>query len=145
MKTAEDIVDFHAFGVDPARLEHPGGVIAGHDEVKGPDLVDCARRFSTCRSCCCSLYTIPLTRVEVAAGWYDTEPDNPAQLRRDANGTCVHHDVTTGRCGIWERRPLVCRLYWCIDAEGVWSDFSRGRLSKEARQVVELLTDGAGS
>jgi len=137
-KHAEDLVDFEAFGITPERLARPGGVVDGRGPTTEP-LVDCGARFGTCRSVCCSMYWIPLTRAEVASGRYHTDPEVPTRLARDENGTCVHHDVAQGRCGIWAERPLVCRLYWCIDAEGVWADFSRGRLSNEAADLVRRL------
>jgi hypothetical protein len=33
------------------------------------------------------------------------------------------------------------QLYWCIDAEGVWDDYSRQRLSAEASAKVVAISD----
>lgn len=74
-------------------------------------LIDCdAGRRLGCRTFCCRL----LVRLEederepaadgaVAKGFVDKGPD----------GLCVHIDRSTYRCGIWEKRPRICRAYDC--------------------------------
>lgn len=37
------------------------------------------------------------------------KPDGPCM--RSVDGHCIHYDVETRRCGIWEHRPLICRTF----------------------------------
>ncbi|KAB2314578.1 hypothetical protein F8A87_00295 [Betaproteobacteria bacterium SCN2] len=74
-------------------------------------LIDCdeGRRLG-CRTFCCRLLVRlaederePAMNGSVPKGFVDKGPD----------GLCVHLDRCTHRCGIWEKRPRVCREYDC--------------------------------
>jgi len=73
--------------------------------------VDCDRgRELGCQSFCCSL----LVRLDPE----EREPSKdglPAKgfVPKDENGRCIHQDLESGLCRIWERRPRVCREYEC--------------------------------
>lgn len=74
-------------------------------------LIDCevGRRLG-CRTFCCRLLVRldederePAANGAIAKGFVDKGPD----------GLCVHLDRSTHRCGIWEKRPRICREYDC--------------------------------
>lgn len=74
-------------------------------------LIDCdeGRRLG-CRTFCCRL----LVRLDED----EREPavdGRPAKgfVDKGADGLCVHLDRVSHRCGIWEKRPRICREYDC--------------------------------
>ncbi len=75
--------------------------------------IDCeAGRALGCRTFCCRLLVrldqderVPPDGAQPAKGFID----------KDADGWCVHLDRATQRCGIWEKRPRICREYHCND------------------------------
>ena len=74
-------------------------------------LIDCeaGRRLGCCTFCCRLLVRLaederePSVNGSVPKGFVDKAPD----------GLCIHLDRVTHRCGIWEKRPRVCREYDC--------------------------------
>ncbi len=77
----------------------------------GENLIDCeAGRRLGCRTFCCRLLVRldegerePGTNGLPAKGFVDKGPD----------GLCIHLDRDTHCCGIWEKRPRICREYDC--------------------------------
>ena len=74
-------------------------------------LIDCdeGRRLG-CRTFCCRL----LVRLDE----HEREPAVDGAIAKGfvdkaADGLCVHIDRNTFRCGIWDKRPRVCREYDC--------------------------------
>lgn len=49
------------------------------------------------------------------------------------NFRCLHHDKVSGLCGIYEKRPLQCRLFFCDSAERGFMAKAKDVLAKEAR------------
>jgi len=47
----------------------------------------------------------------------------PYMIRKKPNGYCIHHEASTGRCGVYEKRPGVCRTYDCRNDKRIWQDF----------------------
>ena len=85
----------------------PQGAPRRHEEAS----VDCehGRRLG-CATFCCRLI------VRLRPG--EPHPTHPSELRScidkdPETGLCVHLDPDTHRCGIWERRPQICRAYDC--------------------------------
>ena len=75
-------------------------------------ILDCDQgRALGCQSFCCSLI------VRLRDGERDpTALDDSRKSCVDKNvdtGRCIHQDPNTGRCGIWNDRPQVCREYDC--------------------------------
>jgi uncharacterized protein len=77
-----------------------------HDSI-----IDCdmGRRLG-CNTFCCRLLVRyyederpPSVDGSTPKGCVDKAPD----------GLCIHLDRTTQRCGVWEKRPRVCREYDC--------------------------------
>jgi Fe-S-cluster containining protein len=76
-------------------------------------LVDCdAGRRLGCRTFCCRLL-VRLKPHEMEA--HTGGPPPKGFVDKNAQGLCIHMDPETGRCGIWETRPEVCREYTCND------------------------------
>ncbi len=47
------------------------------------------------------------------------------ERRRESDGYCVYSDEETRGCGVYRRRPGVCRSYDCRADKRVWADFER--------------------
>jgi Fe-S-cluster containining protein len=68
---------------------------------------------------------------------------------RNRGGFCVFYDVERRRCGVYERRPLGCRIYPVIysEQEGIVLDplcpmrstVSRIELGRKGKNLMELL------
>jgi hypothetical protein len=86
--------------------------------VASPD-IDCAQLLPLCKARCCRL-TVHLSFQDLDDGlrW---EYARPYELKRDATGYCVHK-LEHG-CGVYDRRPSVCRAYDCRNDKRVWTDF----------------------
>jgi hypothetical protein len=97
-------------------------------------IIDCdAGRQLGCKTFCCRL----LVR-------YD---ENERPLAADGtglkscvdkapDGLCAHLDRETYRCGIWERRPRVCREYTCNDDPMLQAAIRVG-----VKNIVQLARD----
>lgn len=75
-------------------------------------VLDCAagRRLG-CATFCCRL----IVRLEPDER-DPAQPDNAAKHcidKDESDGLCVWSDRSSDLCGIWERRPAVCRAYDC--------------------------------
>jgi hypothetical protein len=107
-------------------------------------LIDCevGRRLG-CRTFCCRLLVRldederePAANGAIAKGFVDKGPD----------GLCVHLDRSTHRCGIWEKRPRICREYDCNHDYLLQAAIRLGvtnivQLSRDA-QSLRIATDG---
>ena len=45
-------------------------------------------------------------------------------LRR-ADGYCVHNQPDTHHCGVYQDRPIPCRIFDCRKDKRIWSDFDQ--------------------
>lgn len=96
-----------------------------------PDvLVDCDARMPVCKAICCHL-KFPLTVQEVDAGNVKWDIGHPYIIRHESSGACTHNDTATGRCGVYENRPAVCRNYTCAGDTRIWKDFEGMVLNQE--------------
>lgn len=99
-------------------------------------LIDCdAGRSMGCQSFCCRMLVRlkPHEREETRDG---TPPKS--FIDKDEEGYCIHFDRNTSLCGIWDRRPEICREYECN------SDFLlQVALREEFRNIVELARKAA--
>lgn len=74
-------------------------------------LVNCDQgRQMGCATFCCRLL-VRLKPHEMQAG----ENGAPAKgfVGKTADGLCIHLDRESWRCGIWDKRPEICREYDC--------------------------------
>ena len=86
--------------------------------LPSPD-IDGAQLLPLCKGRCCRL-TVHLSFQDLDDGlrW---EYARPYELKRGADGYCVHS--ADQRCGVYAKRPAVCRSYDCRGDKRVWTDF----------------------
>jgi hypothetical protein len=98
------------------------GPVANKYDVASPD-IDCAALMPICQARCCRL-TVYLSFQDLDDGlrW---EYPRPYELRRRSDdGYCVYSAADTRRCGIYAKRPGICRSYDCRNDQRVWLDFA---------------------
>jgi Putative zinc- or iron-chelating domain len=83
------------------------------DKMPQPRLLHCETQRATCQSRCCKL-RILLTEDEVRSGQYEWNSCDPFALSRRTDGYCFYFDAKTNGCGIYDNRPLVCKVYSCM-------------------------------
>jgi len=95
-----------------------------------------AGRKMGCRTYCCRL--LVRLREEEAQQLY---PDRPTArfLEKAADGLCLYLDRETFRCGIWDKRPDICRRFDCN------TDFLLQVAVKEPFESIVDLTKKAQS
>jgi Fe-S-cluster containining protein len=91
-------------------------------EFKGGAEIDCGSRIHLCKSACCRL-PFALSREDVKEGIVKWELGQPYMNARDGDGYCSHLDRCSGRCGVYEQRPIPCRGYDCREDRRIWMDF----------------------
>jgi Putative zinc- or iron-chelating domain len=94
-----------------------------HDkyEVASPD-IDCAALIPICQARCCRL-SVHLAFQDIDEGlrW---EYARPYELRRrESDGYCIYSDTETRGCGVYTKRPSVCRSYDCRNDQRIWLNF----------------------
>lgn len=92
------------------------------DKKKPIVKIDCQARLHLCKSACCKLdFALNIPELEEAEIKWDL--GRPYFIRHDSNGYCSHLDCTSGDCGVYEKRPNVCRGFSCAKDERIWTDF----------------------
>jgi Fe-S-cluster containining protein len=86
--------------------------------------IDCASRLHLCKARCCKL-TFALSFQDLDERVAQWEYSLPYRIRHKRNGYCVHHDESSGGCGIYPNRPGVCRKYDCRKDPRIWIDFEK--------------------
>ncbi len=100
------------------------------DEKKPIAEVDCQARLHLCKSACCKRnFALNIPELEEAEIKWDL--GRPYFIRHDSNGYCSHLDCASGGCGVYEKRPGVCRGYSCAKDERIWTDFDKMELNHE--------------
>jgi len=87
-------------------------------------IVDCESRRPICRAICCKL-EFPLSPQDVAEGIVRWKLGQPYMNRKGESGHCVHLDLGTCRCTVYEHRPAICRSYSCGNDKRIWLDFEK--------------------
>jgi Fe-S-cluster containining protein len=109
-------------------------VMVRQDDPDQPDMpeveVDCEARMHICKAVCCSL-PFPLSAAEVEAGDVKWDLGHPYVIRQNTDGYCTHNDRSNGHCGVYDKRPGVCRGYSCAHDERIWTDFDNMVLNEE--------------
>ncbi|MCC6527887.1 MAG: YkgJ family cysteine cluster protein [Polyangiaceae bacterium] len=85
-----------------------------------PD-IDCAALLPLCRARCCHL-PFPLSVQDLDERVVRWDYGRPYMIARRADGSCVHNEG--GRCGVYQHRPAVCRVYDCRKDGRIWQDFA---------------------
>ena len=81
-----------------------------------PD-IDCASIIPICKARCCTL-TVFCSAQDLDEQVVKWDYSRPYRIRKREDNYCVHSEPQTGRCGIYERRPAVCRTYDCRAGSG---------------------------
>lgn len=92
--------------------------------------VNCAERMPVCKAICCRL-SFPLTAEEVQSGQLKWEMGRPYFIRHNSQGACVHQNDATGACGVYDKRPSICKRYSCETDTRIWKDFANMVLNQE--------------
>lgn len=114
-----------------------------------------ARSFVKCGACnkCCHGEIVLIDNRFESPAEYDTEPhagsDIVRQLRRSSKtGACVY--LGPEGCTIYERRPLMCRAFDCVQWLSAFDRGSRRRLLKDkgyngdlARRALQQKKSGS--
>ncbi|MCC6999815.1 MAG: YkgJ family cysteine cluster protein [Deltaproteobacteria bacterium] len=101
--------------------------------------VDCDARMHLCKGVCCYLEHA-LQVKDIQEGIVRWDHGRPYWIRKNAEGHCVHQERPSGRCGVFEARPLICRLYSCENDQRVWHDFAARIPNSE---MIGKLMDGS--
>ena len=88
-----------------------------------PD-IDCAAIMPVCKARCCTL-TVYCSAQDLDERVVNWDYSRPYQIRKRDDNYCAHSEPETRRCGIYERRPAICRTYDCRDDKRIWSDFEK--------------------
>jgi prolipoprotein diacylglyceryltransferase/Fe-S-cluster containining protein len=86
--------------------------------------VDCDDRLSLCKAACCRL-PFALSKEDVQEGVVRWNLGQPYMIAHGETGYCVHCEQHSGRCSIYEHRPIVCRGYDCRKDKRIWLDFDK--------------------
>lgn len=86
-------------------------------------VIDCEARLPLCRAACCAM-RFALSAQDLDEGVARWEYGQPYIIRHNRDlGRCVHQDGTDYHCGIYDKRPSVCRVYDCRKDKRIWEDF----------------------
>lgn len=85
-----------------------------------------------CQAFCCKFF-VRITDEDLADG-VQSHPGLPYMIRITPDG-CYALDTKTGRCTIWEKRPLNCRLYSCKTDKRVSRSVARPLHARSTRQL----------
>lgn len=83
--------------------------------------IDCADRTDLCGAPCCRV-PFPLSVEDLDEGAVRWDYFRPYTIAQREDGRCVHLSDDR-RCGIYDQRPVFCRLFDCRGVEEVWTDF----------------------
>ena len=72
---------------------------------------DAAIACSSCEACCCRLEVMLMAEDDVPPELTQADPWNGQVMARFADGWCAALERNTMLCGIYERRPTICRGY----------------------------------
>jgi Fe-S-cluster containining protein len=86
--------------------------------------IDCASIIPICKARCCTLsvYCSAQDLDERVVQW---DYSRPYQLRKRDDGYCAHSEPEARRCGIYDKRPAICRTYDCRQDKRIWADFDK--------------------
>jgi len=108
-----------------ARVSNMVAVAPNVDKYKLTDLpqIDCEARLHLCEGRCCTLM-FPLSFQDLDEGTIRWEYGKPYLIKHREDGYCVHNTATRG-CGVYEKRPAICRSYDCRKDKRIWIDFEQ--------------------
>ena len=106
--------------------------------------IDCENRVQLCRAACCRL-RFALTIEDVEEGQVKWDLGHPYMIRHGADGYCHHIERQTQRCGIYDKRPIVCRKYDCRKDNRIWLDFEKRVINPELDKLFQQTAPQHGS
>lgn len=71
--------------------------------------IDASVTCSSCQACCCQLEVLLISETGVPRRFIDTNEWGLEVMLRLDDGWCAALDRATYRCGIYEKRPWICR------------------------------------
>ena len=86
--------------------------------------IDCASIIPICKARCCTL-SVFCSAQDLDEGVVKWDYSRPYRLRKREDDYCVHSEPQTRQCGIYERRPAICRTYDCRQDGRIWRDFEK--------------------
>jgi len=101
-----------------------------HNEVR----IDCENRVHLCRASCCRL-RFALSIQDVEEGSVKWDLGHPYMIRQGPDGYCHHFAPQTQCCGIYDRRPVVCRGYDCRQDKRIWLDFENKIINPDLESI----------
>jgi Fe-S-cluster containining protein len=101
-----------------------------HNEVH----IDCDNRVHLCRASCCRL-RFALSVQDVEEGSVKWDLGQPYMIRQGSDGYCHHFEHGTQGCGIYNRRPVVCRGYDCRQDKRIWLDFENKIINPDLESI----------
>jgi hypothetical protein len=107
---------------------------------EGAVKIDCENRMTLCRGACCRL-RFALTVQDLEEGEVKWEFGRPYMIRHDADGYCHHLERETKHCGVYEKRPIVCRSYDCRKDKRIWADFENRVVSDDLEKLFPKPAD----
>lgn len=93
--------------------------------------IDCASIIPICKARCCTL-TVYCSAQDLDERVVQWDYARPYRIRKRDDGYCAHSEAQTGRCGIYDKRPAICRTYDCRDDKRIWVDFDKRILREPA-------------
>jgi Fe-S-cluster containining protein len=96
--------------------------------VGGVFEVDCEARIHLCKGVCCRLW-FPLSMQDVDEGAVRWDLRDPYIIAQDDKGYCKHLNRSSGRCCVYEYRPLPCRVFDCREDKRIWLDFANKEIN----------------
>ena len=86
--------------------------------------IDCASIIPICKARCCKLavYCSAQDLDEAVIRW---DYARPYRIRKREDNYCYHSEPETRRCGVYDKRPAICRTYDCRDDKRIWVDFEK--------------------
>jgi len=101
---------------------------------EGAVQIDCENRIALCRGACCRL-SFALTVQDLEEGAVKWALGRPYMIRHDADGYCHHVERGTKQCGIYDKRPIICRSYDCRKDKRIWADFENRIVSPDLEKL----------
>ena len=95
-----------------------------------PD-IDCASILPVCEARCCTL-NVFCSAQDLDERVVQWDYSRPYRIRKRDDGYCVHSDSATRRCGVYDKRPAICRTYDCRNDKRIWKDFDKRVLAERA-------------
>lgn len=105
------------------------------DTISVPTVpVNCEERLPICKAVCCKL-NFALSPEEVESRELKWELGHPYFIRHEKSGYCTHLNEAKQCCGVYNKRPSVCKNYSCENDERIWENFSEMKLNTEWIEV----------